>query len=393
MKFFHLSDLHFGKVLHNYDLEQEQRHWMKQIVEMAKEEKPDAIVIAGDIYDRSVPSATATNLLDDFLLALSELREKNSRMEVLIIAGNHDNAVRLNYGSAFLKKHHIHIAVLPPQKDDAYMQKVILEDAYGEVVFYLLPFTKPGMLRGMERGEEIDSYEQAIFYLIEREQIDKKKRNVLVSHQFYKNGTQEPECCKSEVPRTAVGGLDSVDVSIVREFDYVALGHIHSPQHIGEKYIRYCGTPYKYSVSEASQEKSVTIVTMGEKGEVSWIQKPLVPKKDVIRREGTLEELVRDFETTPCKHYASLTITNEEYMDIPKDYLENYYESILEIRVKNSRTEAVFSEETNVHKPMTPTEAFREFFFEINGREMKEEEKKLFAEVLEETMREMEELE
>lgn len=391
MKFFHLSDLHLGKVLHHYDLEKEQRVWMEQIVQMAREEKPDAIVIAGDIYDKSVPSASATNLLDEFLLALSELNTREHTMEVLIIAGNHDNAARLNYGSAFLKKHHIHIAACPPQTEEEFLQKVVFEDVYGEVVCYLLPFTKPGMLRKMEHAEKIESCEQAVSYLLEREQIDTGKRNILVSHQFYVNGGQEPKSCQSEMVRATVGGLDSVDIRVVSAFDYVALGHIHSPQVIGRQHIRYCGTPYKYSVSEAMQEKSVTVVSMGKKGECTYRQLPLKPKKDVIQREGTMEELVKEYSEKPCSHYASLTLTDEEYIDIPKDYLDNYYDSILEIKIKNSRTEAVFSESKALGKPLTPYEAFCDFFYEINQREMNEEEKRLFSDILEEAGKEMEE--
>jgi exonuclease SbcD len=249
MKLFHISDLHIGKQLHFYNLKDNQIEILKQITEKARQYRPDAIIIAGDIYDKSVPSAEAYQIFDQFLNDLSEI---SPSIPILIIAGNHDSAERLNYASSFLEKHKIYISVLPPQKEEEGLKKVVLTDEYGDVNFYLLPFTKPGYVRHLFAEGVVTSYDTAVAALIERENIDYTRRNVLVSHQFYVAGDKLPETCESEQVYISVGGIDSVDIAAVRQFDYVALGHLHGPQHIGVKQIRYSGTPLKYSVSETS---------------------------------------------------------------------------------------------------------------------------------------------
>ena len=387
MKFFHLSDLHFGKQLHGYDLIEEQRKIIQSIVGAAKAEKPDAIVIAGDIYDKAVPSGNAMKLFEELLLALDALSEEQNAIEVLVIAGNHDSAPRLDYGSAFLGRHHIHIAVFPPQEEGESLQKVILSDAFGKVNFYLFPYVSTGMLRSLPGGELLHSADDAVRFLLEREKIDWVERNVLVSHQFYLHKGAEPEQCDSESPRLYVGGLDGVDTTTVEKFDYVALGHIHSPQKLGKDWIRYCGTPFAYSVSEAGQEKSITVVELGEKGEFSLRYLPLVPLRDVRKLTGTLEELMalaEDGKDKLCKDYVSITLTDEEPLEAPKDYLEHYYERILEIKIDNTRSRRIFEEETSDMEEMTPFEAFQTFFADTAGREMTEQEENVLQEILKE---------
>lgn len=244
MKFFHLSDLHFGKQLHGYDLYLEQRNFMSQLCNYLKLEKPDAVLISGDIYDKSVPASSAVSLLDELLVALEDVT-------VLIIAGNHDSAERLKYGKSFLEKHDIHISVMPPQKEDDKLEKIVLKDEYGKVSFYMLPFLKPSMVRHFMPVEASQGEQAVIAKLLANEDIDYSGRNVILTHQFYVNGTVMPIMCGSELRPVSAGGTDAVDISILNGFDYAALGHIHSTQYVKEERFRYCGTPLKYSMNKS----------------------------------------------------------------------------------------------------------------------------------------------
>lgn len=387
MKFFHLSDLHFGKQLHGYDLIEEQKKCIQDILEAVEKELPDAVIIAGDVYDRSVPSGSAMTLLEELFLGIDEVSAKTKPVEILVIAGNHDSAQRLSYGSSFLKRHHIHIAVFPPQEEGERLQRVTLTDEYGAVNFYLLPYTRPGMIRHVLPEDTVVTTQEAVQFLLGQEQIDWAQRNVLVSHQFYMNGGKQPVQCDSEAPCLTVGGLDGIDTTIVEQFDYVALGHIHSPQNLGSERIRYCGTMYPYSVSEAGQKKSVTVVELKEKGALVTRELPLVPECGVRRLRGTLEEvaeMVRSAGTECCHDYVSITLTDEEPLDSPKDYLEHYYDHILEIQIDNKRTRQILEEEAEDIRELTPREAFENFFAEVTGRSMNEREEVVLQEILDE---------
>ena len=290
MKLFHLSDLHIGKLLCGYSLKENQERVLSRIVAYAQEEHPDAILICGDIYDKSAPSGEAYVMFDRFLEALSEIRP---RIPVLIIAGNHDSPERLSYASAFLEKHSIYLSVFPPIQEDEYLKKITLEDEYGPVDFYLLPFLKPGWLRPLLPEESAFSYEEAVRFLLSREKIDPGRRNVILSHQFYTAGQSEPETCDSEVAVAMAGGLDRIDISVLDAFDYAALGHLHGSQKVGRMSARYCGTPYKYSVSEEHHHKAVTVVELGKKGEEPQLRfLPLSGLQDVRRLRGTLDEVL-----------------------------------------------------------------------------------------------------
>ena len=380
MKLFHISDLHIGKQLHYYNLRDNQLEILSRIVAMAKDQHPDAIIIAGDIYDKSVPSAESYTIFDRFLNDLSDITPS---IPILIIAGNHDSAERLNYASTFLEKHHIYISVLPPQTEEEYLKKVVIKDEYGDVNFYLLPFTKPGYVRHLFPEGTITNYDKAIAALIEREQIDFSQRNVLISHQFYVAGDRLPETCESEQVYISIGGIDSVDIAAVKQFDYVALGHLHGPQQIGEQHIRYSGTPLKYSVSEEKHKKAVTMVTIEEKGKEIAIDKlPLTPSQEVRRVKGTLSEIISKATAENRQDFISITLTDEADIYKPKDQLEEYYDAILEVRVENSRTKAQL-ENTDVRASvLEPYEAFREFYQEMNCEPMSMEEEKLLKEVI-----------
>lgn len=380
MKLFHISDLHIGKQLHYYNLKENQIEILSQIVDNVIKYRPDVIIIAGDIYDKSVPSAEAYSVFDQFLNELSDIE---SNIPILIIAGNHDSAERLNYASSFLEKHNIYISVMPPQKEEEYLKKVVVKDEYGAVNFYLLPFTKPGYVRHLFEEGTVTSYDSAITALINRENIDYSQRNVLVSHQFYVSGNTAPETCDSEQVYISVGGIDSVDIACVKQFDYVALGHLHGQQQIGEKQIRYSGTPLKYSVSEEKHIKSITMVTLVDKGEDILIDKiPLAASQDVRREKGSLSEIISRATEENCHDYISITLTDENDIYKPKDQLEEYYDHILEIKVENSRTRAQLENVSGEASVLDPLEAFKEFYQEMHNVPMNSEEEKIIADVI-----------
>ena len=379
MKFFHLSDLHIGKQLHCYNLKEDQQVILKEVITYAKELRPDAIVIAGDIYDKSVPSAEAVNVFDEFLTDLSEITPE---IPILIISGNHDSPDRLKYASEILKRHHIYLAGNVPERPEEHIEKVTLHDAYGEVDFYLLPFMKPAYVKNIFVDGTPETYSDAVKEIIKREKIDyKDKRNVLVSHQFYVGEKAEsPETCDSEV--FSVGGIDNVDIGSVKEFDYVALGHLHGAQCIGKPEIRYCGTLLKYSVSESTQNKSLTVVTLKAKGEKPEIENyPLHPLRDVRKKKGTLDEIIKEAQETEKDDYISITLTDEIDPYKPKEQLERIFSHILEIRVDNQRTRTKLKEMDEELVMKDPFTSFAEFYKEMQGREMNGEEETIMKEI------------
>ena len=379
MKFIHLSDLHIGKQLHRYNLKEDQQVILKEVITYAKELRPDAIVIAGDIYDKSVPSAEAVNVFDEFLTDLSEITPE---IPILIISGNHDSPDRLKYASEILKRHHIYLAGNVPERPEEHIEKVTLHDAYGEVNFYLLPFMKPAYVKNIFVDGTPETYSDAVKEIIKREKIDyKDKRNVLVSHQFYVGEKAEsPETCDSEV--FSVGGIDNVDIGSVKEFDYVALGHLHGAQCIGKPEIRYCGTLLKYSVSESTQNKSLTVVTLKAKGEKPEIENyPLHPLRDVRKKKGTLDEIIKESRETEKDDYISITLTDEIDPYKPKEQLERIFSHILEIRVDNQRTRTKLKEMDEELVMKDPFTSFAEFYKEMQGREMNGEEETIMKEI------------
>lgn len=377
MRFFHLSDLHIGKQLHHYSLKEDQEHILGEIIEYAGKLHPDAVVIAGDIYDKPVPSAEAVTLFDDFLTRLAKIRPQ---IPVMIISGNHDSADRLRYAAGILKEEKIYLAGSVPQKEEEHIEKVALKDEWGEVNFFLLLFLKPAYVRRLFEENPPETYSDAVNRLIKRENINfKDERNVLISHQFYM-GSYLPETCDSET--ISIGGLDQIDITGVEPFDYVALGHLHGKQKVKDEHIRYCGTPLKYSVSEASHTKALTVVTLGEKGKSVKIEEyPLHPLRDVRKITGKLKEILKE-ERSP-EDYVSITLTDETDPYHPKEQLETVFSKILEVRIDNTRTRTKWMEaEELVLK--TPEENFADFFEKMQGRTMDPEEETLILQILEE---------
>lgn len=412
MKLFHLSDLHIGKLLNGYSLLENQRVVLEQIVREAKKHRPDVILLCGDIYDRTVPAGEAYKLLDEFLVQLSEIEPK---IPVLIIAGNHDSPERLSYAEAFLEKHQIYVSVMPPQTETEYLKKVILTDEYGPVHFYLLPFLKPGYVRGLKshvpenhpynlfeysvqtlpgndsenlvlrlRKADNDNYESAVRLVLERENIDFSERNVILSHQFYAGRGHEIETCESEQSVIMAGGLDRISAEILEEFDYAALGHIHGSQRAGAEHIRYCGTPYKYSISEEHHSKSITVVTLKEKGsspQISFL--PLSGIQDVRRLKGTLEEVLAQAKEESRHDYVSVTLTDEQEPYHFREQLEEVYDHLLEVRIDNSRTREKLTDSMEEVQVLQPLTAFEQFYETMLGRPMEVQEREIMERIIE----------
>ena len=386
MKIFHISDLHIGKQLNYYSLKENQKAMFHQIIQMMREHKPDVLIIAGDIFDKSMPSGESYTLFDAFLNDVSEL---TPAVPVCMIAGNHDSPERLNYASTFLERHQIYISVMPPQKAEEHLKKIVFEDEFGPVNIYLLPFTKPGYVRHLFKDQDIPDYETAVRLLIEREEIDRAQRNVIVSHQFYQSQGWETATCDSEQVLLSVGGLDRIDISVLKDFDYAALGHLHGPQKIKENYIRYSGSPLKYSVSEEKHKKSVSMITLGEKGKEAVIELlPLCPMQDIRRVRGSLEDILEKDPEERIQDFVSVTVTDEAEPYRMKEQLREKYAYLLEIRVDNARTRERLSFSEEEMKKMTPFEAFVSFYEDMNKVPLSDEEEKLMSKVFDELMEE-----
>lgn len=375
MKFFHLSDLHIGLKLINRDLREDQEYILKQITELAVREQPDAVVVAGDIYDKAVPSAEAVEVFDHFISGLTSALPDTS---VMLISGNHDSGPRVNCFRSVLSRQNVHMIGLPPRTEEEFIEKAVLTDEYGRVNFYLLPFVKPSMVKRVvgtdENGNNL-SYNETLTRLIGREQINEEERNVLVSHQFYLpagKSADEVERMDSEI--CTVGNIDQVSAGILERFDYAALGHIHKPMKVGSGSIRYCGTPLACSVSEAEQQKGIVMVEMGPKGDVEISTLPLEPLRQVRVIRGELEEVL----AKGCGDYATVILTDRVDLDIfdMQDRIRNAFPKLLEIRRETVR-KADHIKETVSQKEMDPFELCCSFL-----KDADEEEKKILRDVI-----------
>ena len=372
MKLIHLSDLHLGKRVNEFPMLEDQKYILTKILNIIDEEHPDCICIAGDIYDKSVPSAEAVELCDDFIVRLAK-----RGIPVFIISGNHDSPERLSFGSRLIDLSGIHIAPV-------YSGTVVpftLEDAYGPVDIYMLPFVKPVHVRSAFPDEETGSYTDAVRTAVAKMDVRPDRRNVLVTHQFVTGAA------RSESEDISVGGADNVDASVFDGFDYVALGHIHGPQNIGSERIRYCGTPLKYSFSEADHVKSVTVAELGEKGSLSVRTVPLVPVRDMVELRGTYMELTdrRSYEhTTYREDYVRIILTDEEDVPDAMARLRVIYKNLMKLEYDNTRTrhKAEIRAAEDVEQK-TPLELFSEFYRMQNGTEPGKEQNAYMKEQIE----------
>ena len=336
MKIMHLSDLHIGLKLINQNMLEDQKFILSQIMDIAKNQKPDVIVIAGDIYDKSQPSAEAVKVFDDFISGLSVSVPET---EIMIISGNHDNAQRVDIFRSILSKHKIHMIGNPPVYPEDYIEKVTLCDNFGNVNFFLLPFIKPSTVRlitGTDENGNNLSYNDAVHIIIERENIDATERNVLVSHQFYLQcGTSPQDVERMDSEKITVGNIDHVYSDILEKFDHAALGHIHKPSKVGSEFYRYCGTPLVYSASEVGQQKGVVIAELFGKGNVKTSVIPLKPLREVRVIKGSFSEIMEQ----GCDDYIIAVITEKAEMDKQNinNELKSRFPNLLKIMVEDVR--------------------------------------------------------
>ena len=372
MKLFHLSDLHIGKRVNEFSMIEDQKYILTQILYAADQEKPDGILISGDVYDRTIPTAEAVQVFDAFLTRLSE-----QKIPAFIISGNHDSAERLAFGSSLMGKSGIYFSKVY----DGTVEKTPMQDAYGTVWIYLLPFLRPSTIRHAlpERAEEVQSAADAVRIALEQTKIDEKERNVLLAHQFV---TGAKRCDAEELQ---VGDVDQIPAELFALFEYVALGHIHSPQKVGRETVRYCGAPLKYSFSEAGQEKSITVVELKEKGSVDLRTIPLKPLHDLRKIRGTyLEVTAKSFyENRDCEDYLQVTLTDEE--DVPDGMakLRTIYPNLMRLEYDNKRTRSnaeVRAAERVEEK--SELELFQEFYELQNNQSMTEVQEQFVEELL-----------
>lgn len=375
MKLIHLSDLHLGKRVGEVSMLEDQAYILDRVLDIVDGAGPDALLIAGDVYDKSVPSAEAVTLFDDFLCRLAR-----RKLPVLVISGNHDSPERLAFGSRLMEGAGVHLSPVY----DGNVKSITLTDEHGPVDFWLLPFLKPAHLRRFYPEETIDSYTDAVGAAIAHMNIDPSRRNVLLCHQFVTGAAT----CESE--ELIVGGTDNVDAAVFDGFDYVALGHLHGPQNVGSSRIRYCGTPLKYSFSEASQYKSVTVAELGEKGDLTLHTVPLTPRHDMRVIQGTFAQLTAENSDAAGERedYLHIILTDEE--DVPEALgrLRLVYPNILKLSYDNTRTRTSQSvDRAQRVAQKSPLELFEELYETQNNQPMSQEQRD-FAQRLIEQLRE-----
>ena len=372
MKFFHLADLHLGKRYNEFSLIDDQRYILGRIIEEVKCERPDAVVIAGDIYDKSVPSAEAVELFDSFLSGLNALN-----VSVLAVSGNHDSAERIAFGASLMSGSGVHFSPVYAGK----LQSVTFTDKYGEIAFYLLPFIKPATVRRFFEGDEAVIYNDAVSLALKGYPEDGKIRNVLIAHQFVTGSLS------SGSEEFIVGDVGNVDSALFSAFDYVALGHVHGAQNIGSERVRYSGTPLKYSLSEIKSQKSITVVELKEKGSLAVRTIPLKPMRELVEIRGDYEQLTeRSFYegTTLSADLVHAVLTDEEEVPDALGKLRLIYRNLVSLRYDNARTRANnFGELAEVGQEKSPFELFSSLYLAQNNAVMTDRQSALVEELIE----------
>jgi exonuclease SbcD len=371
LKFIHLSDFHIGKRVNAFSMLEDQAYILTKILNVIDEEKPDGVMLAGDIFDKSVPSAEAVQLFDDFLVRLSRRGP-----QVFVISGNHDSPERIAFGARLMNRSGVHMSPVY----DGTVEPIEMADSYGTVRVYMLPFLKPAHVKRYYPDEEIATYSDAMRAAVAHMAITPESRNILITHQFVTGALR----CDSE--ELNVGGADNVDAAVFLPFDYVALGHIHGPQSVGSETVRYCGTPLKYSFSEVKHRKSVTVVELREKGNVAVRTIPLVPKRDMAELRGTYMELSsRSFYSgMDLSAYLHITLTDEEDIPDAMGKLQSIYPHIMKLDYDNKRTRS----NAEIHgadamESKTPMELFSEFYEKQNNQPLSAEQRTLLSALME----------
>lgn len=379
MKFLHLADLHLGKILQEQSLIEDQEYMLKQIIGTIERENIETVLISGDVYDRSVPPAEAVNLLDSFLRTLI----KELKIKVFIIAGNHDSKDRLAFGSKIFEDEGLYIE----SKYNGNLRKVELQDEYGKLNIYMLPFIKPIEVKQFFEDDLENNYNTAINKIIGKEEINNSERNIILVHQFVTAGTIEPERTESEI--LSLGGIENVDVSNFDDFDYVAIGHVHRPQQIGRKEARYAGTMLKYSFSEINHNKSVPIIDFKEKGNVEINLKELVPIRDMREIKGPIEELLKkeNYELGNVNDYIKAVITNEETVYDAIGQIRRVYPNTLKLEIRNSKTiNGGQEQDLNLQKVKRKSELelFEDFYKSQNNVDLDKKQKEIIKDIISE---------
>ena len=370
MKILHLSDLHFGKRLNNFSLLEDQYHVNRQIFKLAKDTHIEAVIIAGDVFDRQIPSAGAVQLFDDFLNFWAELN-----LPVFIISGNHDSAERLSFGAHIFSQNNIYISPVY----NGQIEPISLNDAYGKINFYLLPFIKPATVRPFFPDEKINSYTEAVQTVLNNLPLNKDERNILIAHQFVTGAVL------SDSEEIVVGGLDNVNAHVFDAFDYVALGHIHTPQTILRDSIRYCGTLLKYSFSEANQQKCATVIDIKAKGQMDITAYPVKPLHDMRKIKGTYAELTdrQNYIGTDTDDYILATLTDEEDVPDAIGRLRSIYPNIMQLDYDNIRTRTRNNIETvDINTAKAPLELFGEFYKLQNNQPLNETQSQIMQDLI-----------
>lgn len=358
----HLADLHLGKRVNGFSMMEDQEYILNRILEIMEEEQPDGLLIAGDVYDKTIPPAEAVRRMDDFLTAVAA-----KHVPVFLISGNHDSAERVAFGHQLMQGSGIWISPVY----DGTIRHHTLEDRWGEVNIYLIPFLRPSVVRSFFPDVEIEDYTDALRTIIEDLQVDTSRRNVVLAHQFVTAAGALPETCDSE--QLSVGGLDRVDGSVFSPFDYTALGHLHGPQRVGSETIRYAGSPLKYSFSELHQKKSVTVAELRAKGETEILQIPLQPRREMIELRGTFEEILEEARKKGelQTDYYHMILTDETDVVDALSRLREYYPNIMLLDYDNRRTRSQKEvEQLDRVEERTPGELFAALYEQQNGQEM-----------------------
>ena len=367
MKFIHLGDLHIGKSIGEFDLIEDQKYILDQILDIAEKNGIDAVLIAGDVYDKTIPSEAAVRLFDYFICRLAE-----KRIKTFIITGNHDSDERLNFGSSLFEARDIFISA----KYEGKLFKKEVEDSDGKVNIYLMPFIKASQVRHFYPDEEIENYDDAVQVVLDKSMINPEERNILVAHQFVAGKSADPQLGGSEsVSTQTVGLVEKIGADCFTDFDYVALGHIHSPQSVGREEIRYAGSPLKYSLSEASNNKFATIVNLGKKGDVDIKLEPLYPMRDLRHLKGRMKQLLKEENIIAPEDFIYVTLTDEETVGNAMGIFQQYYPNTIRIEYDNSHTrELQQTDITQITENKTFGEMISDFYQMVYGCEISEEE-------------------
>lgn len=371
MKFLHLADLHIGKRVNEYSMLEDQRYIFEQLLKIVEQEEPDGILLAGDIYDKTIPSAEAVELFDTLLVELAK-----RRIHTFVISGNHDSPERIAFGGRLMEKSGIYMSPVY----DGHLTPVILEDAYGPIHIWMLPFVKPAHVKRYYPEAEISSYTDAVRVALEQIGLNSDERNILITHQFVVGAE------RTESEEISVGGTDGVDVALFDAFDYTALGHIHRPQNCRSEKVRYAGTPLKYSFSETKDCKSITVVELQEKGSLQVRTIPLHPLRDMVELRGTYQELMSlaFYQNTNYQEaYTHITLTDEEDIPDAVGKLRTVYHNLMKMDYDNLRTRSQAAIEGNQRQELSPYEIFAQFYELQNNQPMDERQQEYMKELIE----------